>query len=366
MMRHRFHALCPYFAMFPESFAEYWIKRLTKPDETVIDPFSGRGTTALTALLCGRNAISSDVNDVAFCLTKAKTSPPSLSRLKVRLSQLRKEFNPRAWQKAARETDEFFHYAYAPGTLRQLLYLRETLNWKESRVDNMLAALTLGSLHGEASSKHYLSNQMPRTISTKPRYSVNFWKTRQLVAAERDVFTVLGEMAAFRYESPMPEGDSIVLHTDMRNLPRVIESTPKNPIRCAITSPPYLNVTSFEEDQWLRLWFLGGLPYPRKGTVSRDDRHGTADSYWSFIADMWRCLGAIMAGSAHVVIRIGSRRVLPDLLKRGLAGCGQFSGRKVKLLSNRVTEIRKRQTDAFRPGTKGCVVELDCHFRFAD
>ena len=26
MMRHRFHALCPYFAMFPESFAEYWIK----------------------------------------------------------------------------------------------------------------------------------------------------------------------------------------------------------------------------------------------------------------------------------------------------------------------------------------------------
>ncbi len=62
--------------MFPESFAERWIKRLTKPGETVLDPFSGRGTTALTALLCGRNAISSDVNDVAICLTKAKTSPP--------------------------------------------------------------------------------------------------------------------------------------------------------------------------------------------------------------------------------------------------------------------------------------------------
>jgi hypothetical protein len=352
--------------MFPESFAEYWIKRLSKPNETILDPFSGRGTTALAALLCGRNAISSDVNDVAICLTKAKTRPPSFGRLKARLSQLRRGFDPGAWRNPARQADEFFQHAYAPTTLRQLLYLRETLDWKQSRVDNMVAALTLGSLHGEASSTRYLSNQMPRTISTKPRYSVNFWKERKLIAPERNVFDVLTGMAAFRYESPLPEGESLVLHTDMRNLPRVIESTPERPIRCAVTSPPYLNVTSFEEDQWLRLWFLGGPAYPKKGIVSRDDRHGTADNYWSFIGDMWRSLGAVMADGAHVVIRIGSRRISPEMLKRGLAGCGQFSGRKVKLISNKVTEIKKRQTDAFRPGTKGCVVELDCHFRFED
>jgi hypothetical protein len=152
----------------------------------------------------------------------------------------------------------------------------------------------------------------------------------------------------------------------MRNLPRLIESSPKRPIGCSITSPPYLNVTSFEEDQWLRLWFLGGRSHPKKGIVSRDDRHGTPDNYWSFIGDMWRCLGAVMAENGHVVIRIGSRRISPEALKRGLSGCAPFSGRKVKLLSNHVTEIRKRQTDAFRPGTKGCGVELDCQFRFAD
>jgi hypothetical protein len=365
-MRHRFHALCPYFAMFPESFAEYWIRRLTKPSETVLDPFSGRGTTALTALLCGRRAISSDVNDVAVCVTKAKTSPPSLGGINGRISQLQRGFDESLWRQPARDAEEFFHYAYAPATLRQLLYLREALNWRQSRVDNMLAALTLGSLHGEARSARYLSNQMPRTISTKPGYSVNFWKKRKLFAPERDVFAVLIEMAAFRYESPLPKGESIVFHTDMRNLPRLIESNAERPIRCAVTSPPYLNVTSFEEDQWLRLWFLGGLAYPKKGVVSRDDRHGTADNYWSFIGDMWRSLGGTMADGAHVVIRIGSRRISPGQLRRGLAGCGQLSGRKVKLVSTSVTEIKKRQTDAFRPGTKGCVVEVDCHFRFVD
>jgi len=56
----------------------------------------------------------------------------------------------------------------------------------------------------------------------------------------------------------------------------------------------------------------------------------------------------------------------PDLLKRGLTGCAQFSGRKIRLVSSQVTEIKRRQTDAFRPGTKGCGVELDCHFRFSD
>lgn len=303
---------------------------------------------------------------MAICLTRAKTNPPTLNWLRARLSKLRKGFDDAAWRHPARDAEEFFQYAYEPSTLRQLLYLRETLNWNESRADNMLAALTLGSLHGEASSPRYLSNQMPRTISTKPRYSVNFWKEHKLVAPERNVFDVLAQMAAYRYASPLPEGESLVLHTDMRNLPRAVESSPGRPIRCAITSPPYLNVTSFEEDQWLRLWFLGGPGYPQKSSVSRDDRHGTADTYWSFIGDMWRSLGAVMDDGAHVVIRIGSRRTPPDLLKRSLTGCAGFSGRKVKLVSSRVTEIKKRQTDAFRPGTKGCVVELDCHFRFAD
>ncbi|MGH9345147.1 MAG: DNA methyltransferase [Terriglobia bacterium] len=365
-MRHRLYALCPYFAMFPEAFAEYWIKRLTKPHDVILDPFSGRGTTALTALLCGRNAISSDVNSVAICLTKAKTSPPTFAWLKTRLSKLRREFDADAWQKPARNAEEFFQHAYAPPTLRQLLYLRENLDWKNSRADNMLAALTLGSLHGEASSRRYLSNQMPRTISTKPRYSVNFWKKRRLIAPERDVFEVLAEMAAYRYESPLPSGNSLVLHTDMRNLPRLIDPAPEQPIRCAITSPPYLNVTSFEEDQWLRLWFLGSQGYPKKSSISRDDRHIIPDHYWSFIGDMWRSLGAVMDDGAHVVIRIGSMRIPPHQLRRALWGCAQLSGRKVNLISSKVSEIKKRQTDAFRPDAKGCAVEVDCHFRFAD
>ncbi len=96
-----------------------------------------------------------------------------------------------AWKKPASHADEFFQNAVCAGHVGPDSLLREELDWKKSRVDNMIAALVLGSLHGESASKRYLSNQMPRTISTKPRYSVKFWKDRDLVAPERDAFEVL-------------------------------------------------------------------------------------------------------------------------------------------------------------------------------
>lgn len=352
--------------MFPESFAERWIGELTKPGDLVLDPFSGRGTTATCALLMERRAIACDVNDVAFCLTRAKTDAPALLTLKRRLTILESGFDAKKWKTAVADCPEFFRHAFEDETLGQLLYLREALGWKRSRCDGMIAALCLGSLHGEMDkSSSYFSNQMPRTISTKPAYSVRFWKERELSPPKRDVFALLRSRAAYRYESPPPTGKAIILHRDMRDLARMADELPK-PINCAIMSPPYLDVTNFEEDQWLRLWFLGGPAHPTRGRVSRDDRHESSDSYWRFIADMWRSMGQIMGEGADVVIRLGSRVAAPDKLQHLLVASSRFSGRPIKLVYNEVSQLKNRQTDAFRPGSKGCLVEIDCHFRFAD
>jgi len=361
-MRHRFHALCPYFAMFPESFAEGWINKLSGKGDVVLDPFSGRGTTAFSAILLGRTAVACDVNDVAYCLTRAKTHAPSLRTVLGRIASLEGEYRNRSWRKDAAECPEFFHYAYHGDTLRQLLYLRKQLAWKRVRSDTMIASLVLGALHGETNkSPSYLSNQMPRTISTKPAYSIRFWQKHGFHAPERDVFALLKSRAAFRYETPPPDGRAIVLQRDMRELPRVAESFP-GPIRCVITSPPYLDVTNFEEDQWLRLWFLGGPPYPQTFRLSRDDRYRLADDYWRFIADMWRVLGTILQRGADIVIRLGSSRVGALELQRQLTATSQFSGRRVHLVKAETSDIIRRQTRSFRPGSTGCSVEIDCHF----
>ena len=361
-MRHRFHALCPYFAMFPESFVETWVERLTKRGDIILDPFCGRGTTPFQAMLMGRWAIASDVNPVAYCVTKAKTNAPVAKVVRRRITELKKGYSSRSWESSRRKMPEFFHYAYSRETLRQLLYLREHLDWRHSDTDCMIGALVLGALHGETEkSSSYLSNQMPRTISTKPAYSVRFWQERGLHPPERDVFELLRSRVAFRYESEPPEGRAKVFMTDMRELPRLLDGA--EPIRCVITSPPYQDITNFEEDQWLRLWFLGNEPRPTYRKISKDDRHDRAEHYWDLISDMWRVLGKLLAKRAHVVIRMGGKNFNPDDMGNRLHGSSIFSRRRAELIQGETSQIQRRQTDSFRPGSKGCLIEADFHFR---
>jgi DNA methylase len=362
-MRHRFHALCPYFAMFPESFVERWVGDLTKRGDVVLDPFCGRGTTPFQSLLMGRKAIGADINPVAYCITKAKTRAPSAKALRHRITKLEHAFDNRSWEMQRRELPEFFHFAFARVALRQLIYLRSTLRWQESDTDSMIAALALGALHGESQkSNSYLSNQMPRTISTKPAYSVGFWKAHGYTAPERDVFALLREKVSFRYESGPPCGRGHVLLTDFRELPRLLTDSAVR-IRCVITSPPYLDVTSFEEDQWLRLWFLGGQTRPTYRVVSKDDRHEKAEPYWDLISDMWRVLGQVLAEKANVVIRIGGKKFDPAGMAKSLQAASVFSRRKVSLVYSEISDIKGKQTGSFRPGSKGCLAEGDFHFR---
>jgi hypothetical protein len=349
--------------MFPESFADKWIQKLTVPGDTVLDPFSGRGTTALTALLAGRNAVACDVNEVAFCLTLAKTKPPSLSLLLDRLRELESDFATSRGNNSCVHLGDFFDHCFCPETLDQILYLRRILKWRDDPRDTMIAALALGSLHGDAgASSPYFSNQMPRTISMNPDYSVRFWKERELSPPARDVFQILKRNAEFRYKSEIPKGKRYIFNSDMRELPSKRRTWPK--IKCVITSPPYLNVTSFEEDQWLRLWFLGAPPRPSKGRISKDDRHIGIEAYWSFIADMWRSIGAMVDDEAHIIIRIGSRSMDAKKMKQGLVSSAMEAGVGLRLVSSRVTEIRRRQTGSFRPDSSGCKIELDCHFQY--
>lgn len=349
--------------MFPESFAETWISRLTRPGDVVFDPFCGRGTAPFQAMLMGRRALANDINPVAYCLTKAKLGAPAESSVLRRINELERAFEVRRWENQRRRQQPFFHAAFSRTTLRQLLYLRETLSWRSPtrKVDAMVAALVLGSLHGE--SEHYdtyLSNQMPRTISTKPEYSIRFWEKHGFEPPERNVFDLLRDRARYRYVSDAPDGHGRVYNLDMRDLTRV---TTRRPIGCVVTSPPYLNMTDFGEDQWLRLWFLGGHARPTRGLISRDDRHRSADGYWRLIADLWRMLAAVTAPKADVVIRIGGKDLDPDQLTAALTGTAKVATRRIRMVEHSVSEIRRRQTDAFRPGTTGCRLEVDALFR---
>lgn len=346
--------------MFPEDFVERHVLARSDAGDLIFDPFSGRGTTVFQSLLMNRRSAGTDINPVAACIAGAKAAPPGLLDVLTRIDALQSVY-------AAPEFDlgEFFEHCFHKNTLPQVVFLRGQLNWQHDPVDRFIAAMALGALHGESHrSKLCFSNRMPRTISTKPDYSVRWWVSRNLVAPDRDVFTILKELARFRLAKGVPERSGRVVLADARDASRVHPEL-IGQVSLIVTSPPYVDVTDYAEDQWLRLWFLGGEPRPRARSYA-DDRHTQLHAYWKFMTEAWAGLRDLLAPDAAIVIRIGGKVALDELssgLSKSLAE--GLEGFAVEAIGDvNTTELRKRQTNAFRPGTQAGV-EHDFIFEVA-
>ena len=360
------HAICPYFAMFPESFAREQVEKFSRKGEWVFDPFCGRGTTILESLVLGRRAAGSDINPVAYCITRAKAERPELGALHERLGELERQylsFDQGHLDTLCESLPEFYRRAFYSSTLRQLLFLRTVLSWGGNRVDRFLAALVIGSLHGEMDrSRAYFSNQMPRTICLKPAYSLRYWRKNNLFPKKREVFQMLRGKADLRLKDLPPCGTGLVKKSDAREISSRFISL-EGKVSLVVTSPPYLNVTSYEEDQWLRLWFLGGAPQPTYGKVSTDDRHIDSGKYWKFLKDAWIGLAPLLKRKSKIVIRIGGIGIDADEITAHLKTSIQTVFPRARL-DNPPTEtaIVRRQSLNFLPKSKGCKYELDYVF----
>jgi hypothetical protein len=361
--RHRFHSICPYFAMFPEAFVRRNVLAWSKRGDIVLDPFSGRGTTVFESLLIGRRGIGCDTNPAAACLSKAKADPPTLEEVLERLAVLAQR--RRCFTSKAPETmDEFFTLCFHDETLLQLLYLKKKLAWRTSRVDCFIAALALGCLHGESHRTALcFSNRMPRTISTKPAYSVRWWRQRGCLPPERDIFSILRICAEYRYRSPMPSLKGRVVEGDVRSAGTLLRPY-RDRVKLVVTSPPYLDITDYHEDQWLRLWFLGGAMKPITGQ-GKDDRHRSIGSYWQFLREAWNGIAPLLQESAQVVIRIGGTRLGEEELQIGLLESLNSTGRKFKLAERRPTVITNGQRRTFQAAPHKASVEYDFRFKLS-
>ena len=85
---HSLHYIVSYRASFKPELPDFCIRRYSKKGDVVLDPFCGRGTTPLQANLLGRIAWFSDVNPLAFRMTRAKTMPVGLDEIVLRLNEV--------------------------------------------------------------------------------------------------------------------------------------------------------------------------------------------------------------------------------------------------------------------------------------
>ena len=361
-MRHRFHSICPYFAMFPESFVEKHLA--ASPHRGIVfDPFCGRGTTVFQALLQGRDAAGVDVNPVAVCISGAKCDSPVRSEVEARLKDLRAGFRYPDGGKWEGAYAEFFELCFHRDTLPQILYLRSVLDWRHRKDDRFITALCLGALHGESHrSPNCFSNRMPRTISTKPDYSVRWWQKNGHLPPSRDAFEILERLIEYRFRTHPPTRTGRVVEVDARRAGQEFPSI-EGRVTDVITSPPYLDTTNYREDQWLRLWFLGSTPLI---TYCRgDDRHYSKELYWEFLQASWKGVAPLLAERVRLVVRIGGRRLNKSELRDGLQqSLASGLNRSVRLIDTGISsKVGNTQANTFR-GTKASQM-MEHDFSFA-
>jgi len=285
--------------MFPVSFAEEYIEKYSRPGDTVIDPFCGRGTSNYISNLLGRDSIGCDVNPVAWVYSKSKTDPAKqLGRLYGRVDEI--------WslrKLSDREPEnEFQAFAWSPDVLAFLNSARRQLDWRKSKVDWTLAGIILVYLHGKLGGG--LSNQMRQSKSMAPEYAVRWWKERNMGPPKLDPVQFIKSRILWRYEKGVRtiRGKSQIFLGDARTKLGQLQNVGASLL---ITSPPYKGITNYEYDNWIRLWLLGGPALP---SWKQGQRYMNKDRYEEMINGVFAKAKGLMTDNGHLVVRTDRRQ----------------------------------------------------------
>lgn len=298
------NAVCPYFTMFPLDFPLRVLKRFKNRRVRVLDPFCGRGTTIFAARIKGHKAYGIDCSPIATAIARAKLALSTVEDVTALADDILL-----AEENVTVPQGEFWEWAYAPKTLLEVCRLRAGLFELRSEASKILRAICLGALHGPLTkvleTRSYFSNQMPRTFSSKPVYSVKYWKKHRMSPAEVEVRKIIkARVERLQLETlPAAKGKSKICTADSR-LAAGYSSIPGE-IDVVITSPPYLGMKTYVADQWLRNWFLGGppdVPYDQESSLS----HDTADNFAQSLSEVWNQVGRRISPQGKMFIRFGA------------------------------------------------------------
>ncbi len=353
----RLNAICPYFTMFPLTFP-YKILRNAKRTDLVYDPFCGRGTTNYAARLLGISSFGVDSNPVAYAIAQAKLINVMPKEIVKRCIEILGSI-----QIVEVPQGEFWMLAYSTSTLQDICKLRDFFNSKKrlDKIDIALRAVVLGILHGPKmmSQPSYLSNQMPRTFATKPDYSIRYWKQHSLKPQKINLVELVTRKSQYIFNEQMPiKVPGKIILGDSRTLKNVFSEK----FDWVVTSPPYYGMSTYEQDQWLRNWFLGAsseVNYSNKGQL----KHWSEAAFVKDLAKVWSNAADKCKPNARLVIRFGalpskSEKTPSELIKDSLnfANCGW----KLSTIRTAGEPLNsKRQANQFKNSTGKYIEEID-------
>lgn len=258
---HSLHKLHPSLTKLSPSIASYFIKKYSKKDDVVLDPFCGFGTNALESLLNGRVALASDIDKLSLCITKAKINPITFPELALSLQLIDTKRLVRLG-----DYERYFAPFYDIDTYKEILSIRDYIQSAKSSSDDdtsyFIEALMLGVLHGPNAS--FLSTPTYQDVSISPEKQHKINVEHRLSTDYKAVIPKLLKQASSVFVDHIPSAvhdlkrDSKCYLQDARNLNKISGSS----VDLILTEPPMFYDSEYSGKLWLKNWFCNNLSKP--------------------------------------------------------------------------------------------------------
>ncbi len=247
-----------YRACFKPQLPRFFIERLTQPGDVVYDPFMGRGTTPVEAALLGRVPWGNDINPLSLVFTAPRLRPPRLEAIAARL----REINLADHDELPDDLLVFYH----PDTLREVCSLKKCFLGRVSAgtfdaTDAFIRMVAMNRLTGHSPGFFSVYTLPPnQAVSVEAQRKIN--QDRNQTPPRRDVPSLilkkskqlLGDVTptvrqTLAWVSPL----AVLVNTRAEATPQI----PSDSVSIVVTSPPFLDVVDYAQDNWLRCWFAG-------------------------------------------------------------------------------------------------------------
>lgn len=328
-----------YRACFKPQLPRFFINLLTREGDVVYDPFSGRGTTAIEAGLLGRNVIANDVNPLSEILSKPRFFVPELEDIEKRLFKIPLHKG----LKADIDLSMFYH----PDTEAEIVSLREYLMQrqqagKEDDIDRWIRMVATNRLTGHSVGffsvytlppNQAVSPERQIKINEKRHQKPDYRDTRKIILKKSKA--LMRNLTQSQKRSLKKAGEkALFLKEDARYTGDIQKGT----VSLTVTSPPFLDIVQYSQDNWLRCWFnmIDGKAVDKKITMAKTIKEWT-DVMQAVFHELFR----ITMPGGWVAFEVGEVRQRSINLDEYVAPLGIHAGFKCEGILINLQEFTK-------------------------
>lgn len=332
---------------------------LSRPGETLLDPFAGSGTTLVEAQRLGRRSIGIDVNPVSCLIARAKTVAADAKILRDTLRQLSLEattvLSSQLSTSAARETQASIPDTvqttkwYAPEVRRDLgLLWNEVARHRGAPRTLAEAAFSAILLKVCRETRHWgyvCDNSWPKTnhsADVLDEYRLVLDRlSRAFTERDSDLKAHFGETVT------IAQSQVICGPADLE-----ISHIPSGSVDLVVTSPPYYGVTDYVKAQRLTMEWLGldiePLRLAELGARSKRHRKTSEQEYLIGLRKTFEGVSRCLRRGGRCAVVLGESGARHAVVQRSITTI-EASGLKCEVNLNRRVSSQRRQA----PSVKG-------------